>query len=68
MAGLDDAGARRSSPPSSGWHARSGAAVTAEGVETAEQLEILRALGCDAAQGWLFSRPLKPDAMAKMLR
>lgn len=32
--------------------------VVAEGVETPTQLEILRVLGCDAAQGFLFDRPL----------
>ncbi|MGW5667612.1 putative bifunctional diguanylate cyclase/phosphodiesterase [Micromonospora sp. NPDC003776] len=31
--------------------------VTAEGVETAEQADRLRAIGCDAAQGWHFGRP-----------
>jgi diguanylate cyclase (GGDEF)-like protein len=32
--------------------------VVAEGVETVEQLEILRALGCDQAQGFLLGRPV----------
>ncbi|AXI77355.1 putative bifunctional diguanylate cyclase/phosphodiesterase [Peterkaempfera bronchialis] len=34
-----------------------GLAVTAEGVETADQADRLRALGCDTAQGWLYGRP-----------
>ncbi|HEV3429957.1 MAG TPA: EAL domain-containing protein [Paraburkholderia sp.] len=32
--------------------------VTAEGIETAEQAERLRGLGCDEAQGFWFSRPV----------
>jgi EAL domain-containing protein (putative c-di-GMP-specific phosphodiesterase class I) len=32
--------------------------VIAEGVETAEQAQILRALGCGTLQGYYFSRPL----------
>ena len=35
-----------------------GLEVVAEGVETEEQLEILRSLECDFAQGYLFSRPV----------
>ena len=35
--------------------------VVAEGMETAEQQHMLRALGCDLAQGWQLSRPLAAD-------
>jgi diguanylate cyclase len=37
-----------------------GLAITAEGVETPEQLSLLRSLACDHTQGFLFSRPLAP--------
>jgi diguanylate cyclase (GGDEF)-like protein/PAS domain S-box-containing protein len=37
--------------------------VTAEGVENASQLRLLRAQGCDDVQGFLFSKPLRPDQM-----
>src|SRR3954469_8017954 len=36
---------------------RSGAAVLAEGIETAEHLVMARALGATLGQGWLFGRP-----------
>ncbi|HMJ33762.1 MAG TPA: EAL domain-containing protein [Baekduia sp.] len=35
-----------------------GRTVTAEGIETSEQLAFLRALGCDLAQGYLLGRPM----------
>ncbi len=38
-----------------------GLVVTAEGVETGVQAERLRAVGCDAAQGWHFGRPVAPE-------
>jgi diguanylate cyclase (GGDEF)-like protein/PAS domain S-box-containing protein len=38
--------------------------VVAEGIETQGQADLLRALGCDQAQGYLFSRPLPADAIA----
>ncbi|MBV9411731.1 MAG: EAL domain-containing protein [Acidimicrobiia bacterium] len=40
-----------------------GLTVTAEGVETTEQLRILTDLGCDAAQGYLFARPIAPSEL-----
>lgn len=38
-----------------------GLTVTAKGVETAEQADRLRALGCDTAQGWYFGAPTEPQ-------
>jgi EAL domain-containing protein (putative c-di-GMP-specific phosphodiesterase class I) len=37
--------------------------LVAEGVETVHQLQSLRDLGCDKAQGYLISRPVPSDAM-----
>lgn len=37
-----------------------GASVTAEGVETVEQARLLRDLGCDKLQGYLYGRPMLP--------
>jgi diguanylate cyclase (GGDEF)-like protein/PAS domain S-box-containing protein len=40
----------------------------AEGVESEAQLSELRRLGCDFAQGHLFSRPLAPEKVTELLR
>jgi EAL domain-containing protein (putative c-di-GMP-specific phosphodiesterase class I) len=42
--------------------------VLAEGVETQEQLAILREHGCDAIQGYLFSQPLSSDLVEQLVR
>ncbi|NET38262.1 MAG: EAL domain-containing protein [Cyanothece sp. SIO1E1] len=41
--------------------------VIAEGVETLEQCNVLRQFGCEAAQGFLFSKPISSDEMSKLL-
>jgi diguanylate cyclase (GGDEF)-like protein len=40
--------------------------VVAEGVETVEQLALLRAMGCDDAQGFYFSPPVPPGAVSPL--
>jgi diguanylate cyclase (GGDEF)-like protein len=42
--------------------------IIAEGVETREELEFLRAHHCDAAQGYYFSRPVPAEQFAELLR
>ncbi|MCQ2411043.1 MAG: EAL domain-containing protein [Elusimicrobiaceae bacterium] len=44
-----------------------GATIVAEGVETAEQAEFLRKIGCDLAQGYYFSRPLATEEFEQLL-
>ena len=46
---------------------RLGMGIVAEGVETAEQLELVRREGCTQVQGFLFSRPLPPDAARRYI-
>ncbi|WP_369134477.1 putative bifunctional diguanylate cyclase/phosphodiesterase [Modestobacter sp. I12A-02662] len=42
--------------------------VVAEGVETAGQLAVLRAMGCGYAQGFLLSRPIPLPVLVELLR
>lgn len=44
-----------------------GLEVVAEGVETEAELDRLRTLGCDVAQGWLFARASAPDDLTASL-
>jgi CheY-like chemotaxis protein len=45
-----------------------GKSVVAEGVETEGQMLYLRRHDCDVMQGYLFSRPVPPEAITEMLR
>jgi diguanylate cyclase (GGDEF)-like protein/PAS domain S-box-containing protein len=42
--------------------------VTAEGIETAEQLQMLKTVGCDEGQGYFLSRPLATEAFNALLQ
>src|SRR5207244_3330015 len=44
-----------------------GLRIVAEGVETAETLEMLAAMGCDQAQGYFISRPIPGAHVADAL-
>ena len=44
-----------------------GLTVLAEGVEHERQLKLLRSLGCDVAQGYLFAHPLPADEVTTLL-
>jgi EAL domain-containing protein (putative c-di-GMP-specific phosphodiesterase class I) len=41
--------------------------VIAEGVETEQQADALREMGCDLMQGYLFSKPVLFEQLAAML-
>lgn len=42
--------------------------VVAEGVETDEQRSVLQVLGCDQFQGYFFSKPVKPEKIASLVK
>lgn len=41
--------------------------VTAEGVETQAQADLVRSAGCDQIQGWLYFRPMPPEEIQQHL-
>ncbi len=45
-----------------------GIATTAEGVETKQQMQQVKALGCSEMQGFLFSPPRRVEELASMFR
>ena len=45
-----------------------GMQVVAEGIETEDQRDFLKDLGCDCGQGFLFSEPVPPEGITQRLR
>ncbi len=45
-----------------------GLPTIAEGVETEEQLNVLKTMGCDIVQGYYFSKPLPADSFEAFVR
>ncbi|MBP9219551.1 MAG: EAL domain-containing protein, partial [Sterolibacterium sp.] len=45
-----------------------GLSIVIEGVETEEQMAFARREGCETYQGYLFSKPVPPEAFEKLLR
>ena len=44
-----------------------GVPVVAEGVETKEQLDLLKEMGCDIVQGYYFSKPVPAEEFEKFI-
>jgi hypothetical protein len=44
-----------------------GHTIVAEGIETQAQLELIKRLKCDTAQGYLFSRPVVAEEIPKLV-
>ena len=42
--------------------------VTAEGVETDVQLDMIREMHCDCVQGFYYSRPLTPNGLREYMQ
>ena len=50
-----------------GLCAAPGVEVVAEGVETLEELNLVRGVGCTEVQGFLFSKPLLAEDAARLI-
>jgi EAL domain-containing protein (putative c-di-GMP-specific phosphodiesterase class I) len=44
-----------------------GIQVIAESIEAQDQLELLKSMGCDYGQGFLFSKPVTAEAMERLI-
>jgi two-component system CheB/CheR fusion protein len=44
-----------------------GLEVVAEGIETAQQADVLRSLGCQLGQGYHYGRPVPPEQFSRLL-
>ena len=42
--------------------------VVAEGIETSDQLDVLRDLACDCYQGFFAAKPMNPEAATEFLQ
>jgi predicted signal transduction protein with EAL and GGDEF domain len=58
----------RSCAPSFLWRTACTSKSSPKGVETSDQLEFLKSLGCDQYQGFHFSTPVSADAFEQLLR
>ena len=45
-----------------------GLSVTAEGVETKQQADVVAAVGCESSQGFYYARPVPADQIAGLMR
>ncbi len=42
--------------------------VISEGVESQDQVEVLRSIGCDYIQGFVWGKPIPPEEARKLIR
>ena len=44
-----------------------GLKVISEGVESADQVDVLKSIGCDYIQGFVWGKPMPPDEASKLV-